>query len=124
MVSILEGALAQEIADALADADVPRSGTLRHLTVAGQSPSGETIYSTQDYSFQGWREDYSSLFAAQSGIASTDIRIVVIAKTCDASPTDQDYIFIGSVWHKVRHIEGIDPAGATVSCQCLISDPA
>lgn len=123
-MSILDGALAQEIADALADADVPRAGVVRKLTVSGQSGSGEPIYSPSDHLFRGWREDYDTLVASQAGIPSEDVRIVVLAKTCDVQPAPEDYLQMGGVWHRVRTIEGIDPAGATIACQCTLQDPS
>ncbi|WP_375160347.1 hypothetical protein [Bradyrhizobium sp. RDT46] len=123
-MSFLDGDLAQEIADALADADVPRAGVLRKLTVVGQSGSGELIYASTDHPFTGWREDYSTLFAAQSGISSEDVRIVIVAKTCVVEPAPIDYLQIGGVWHRIRKIERVDPANATVAAQCFREEPS
>jgi hypothetical protein len=124
MVSILDGDVAQMVADMLADADMPRPGTLRKLIDGGTDDFGNPITTTSDHAFTGWRESYSALFAAQSGIPTTDVRIVVVATSCDATPAQQDFLQVGGVWHRVRVIEGIDPAGATIACQCLLQDPS
>lgn len=123
-MSILDGDLAEIVADALADADVPRDGVLRRV-IWGESGSGEPIpVDSSDHAFTGWRENYSTLFAAQSGFPATDVRILVVAKSCDLTPVDDDYLQIGGVWHLIRTIERIDPAGATIACQCLLRDPS
>lgn len=124
MGSIFDGSFADDIAAALADANVPRAGVLRHVVWGVDEIGQPVIVGSTDHPFGGWRENYSTLFAAQSAIPTQDVRIVVIAKTCAVTPAEDDYIQIGGVWHRVRNIEGIDPAGATVNCQCFESEPA
>lgn len=65
------------------------------------------------YSFDGFRDTFSAMFAAQAGIPVTDARILIIAGSLTVTPVKDDQVKVGGDWFQLRQLTARDPAGAT-----------
>jgi len=120
MTSFLAGSLANAIATGFNGKLLP--GTLRKVTTTGRDSKGDPITSTADYAVQGLQDNYSAFFRAGAGIPDDDLKILLIARLCGATPAIGDHININGGWFQVRKV-AFDPAGATYECQSFSVTP-
>jgi hypothetical protein len=74
------------------------------------------------YSFNGIRENFDAAWMARALIPETDVSILILLGSVSPVyiPVQDDLIFIESLWHKVRKVMKIDPAGASIQLQCYV----
>ncbi|PWJ81484.1 hypothetical protein C7441_11015 [Pseudaminobacter salicylatoxidans] len=70
-----------------------------------------------DFSFEGIRESFDASWAASAGIPSTDVGILVLLGSTAVEPKQGDTVQIEGMWHQVRRVLDIDPAGASMRLQ-------
>jgi hypothetical protein len=123
MVSLLESEIKKQVASAFKGVLLP--GTLRRVASTTVDSRGNPVPGTATtFSFEGIREKFNSTYAANVGIPTTDIKILIIAGLLDTDPIKDDQILIRGQWHQVRAILERDPANATHELQCFeIEDP-
>jgi hypothetical protein len=113
--SQLKGIVAQAFKGQLSD------GTLRKETYTTRDPStGDPSGSTvTTYPFNGIRDSFNAAFAAQAGIPTTDVRVLVLLGSLPEGilPSKDDKVFILGAWFQVRKVLEIDPANAAMTLQ-------
>jgi hypothetical protein len=114
-MSILDGDLAGEVADALRAGGLPEAGVLRQSTVTGRDEFGDPITTETDAAIECWREEFSAEWLT-AGIPSTDVRVMILSDGLSVKPAEGDKLKLGDDWFQVRAVT-IDPAGAAFACQ-------
>jgi hypothetical protein len=120
MVSILDGELADTIADALIDAAIPFAVTITRSGTTGGDPadpgSGTTV--TTDYPCQGFVDSYSAFDVANSLVLAGDVKIVVIANSLDmpSQPSPGDIVTARGRSYSIINVSA-DPALALFEIQ-------
>lgn len=71
------------------------------------------------YNFEGFVESFSAFFQATSGIPSTDLKVLIIARSLKTVPEGDDIVNIKGKILQVRKILEVDPAEATYILQCF-----
>jgi|GEM_PF-3475244 len=89
------------------------TGTIRRETIGSLDENGDPVVTSQDYAFEGIRDNFSAQYAAAAGVPVTDARILIIAGLCPIVPSQDDKIKISGAWYQVRRVTSIDPANAT-----------
>lgn len=103
-----------------------RTASLRRVTPgSGVDELGDALAgSSALHEFDGIRETFSATFRAGAGIPQDDVQIMLIARRGSVSPRQGDQVLIEGLWHEVRAVLDIDPAGATFKLQAfVIPDP-
>lgn len=126
MASILDGELAEAIADALDEASIPQSITVTRTTVTDDPTpwapgSGDETIEQVPHACKGWRDSYDAAYAAASGgsVLATDVKVIVLATTLDIEPTTSDTVTVGgSTWAIISVSR--DAAGATWELQARV----
>lgn len=72
--------------------------------------------SPEDYTLEGFREEYSAFYRSQAGIPTEDVRIIVLARSLSVAPRAGDQVQISGQWYRVRQVR-TDPATATYDLQ-------
>ena len=123
MASLLEGVLKAKIAKGFQGKLL--RGTIRSISSTALNSFGDPVpATTTDYTFEGIRDYFSALYAAQSGIPDTDVRILILLGSVQPVyiPKQENLVHINLAWHKIRRILSIDPAGASMSVQAYEVD--
>lgn len=123
MVSLLEGKLKATIAKSFKGKLL--TGTIRVKGATALDTYGDPVPSTTtDYTFEGIRDYFSALYAANAGIPDTDVKILILLGSVKPVyiPKQGDFVFINAAWHLIRKILSIDPAGASISVQAYEVD--
>lgn len=95
-----------------------KTGIIRRATPATVDDFGDPVPgSVAEYPFEGIRENFDAAWAANAGIPSTDVGILVLLGSTAVEPRQGDRIQIEGRWHAVRRVLAIDPAGATARLQ-------
>lgn len=116
-MSILEGELAETIAAALLEADLPLDITLTRVSGGSGDPWSPSGGSTTTYEAKGFCDTYRADERAGSLIQETDIKVVIVAATLLTEPETGDIISIGG---KTLNVASVltDPAKALWECRC------
>lgn len=116
MVSILEGELAEEVAEALSAAGAPMAITVRE-TIPGSGPSYDPGPPTYvNHTCEGWPESYADDEIDGTRIAKSDVRVMVLAVSLDMTPATSDRIIVGGKSHAILNIKR-DASGALLEIQ-------
>lgn len=113
-MSILQGELAETIAEALIDADVPFAMTLQRITVLpppNDWTDGEEII--ENFACMGFIETYSDLLKAGTMIQEADRKAVIVTTTLSTEPRLTDILIVDGRNYSIQSI-GYDPARATI----------
>lgn len=93
-MSILEGELAEAIADGLAGAGLLSDVVVTRATATG-GPSYSPTLTRTDYPCRGWRDAYTlDERAADPTILTTDIKALIVASTLAIEPRADDRITV------------------------------
>lgn len=124
MASLLESALASQVASALAGQLL--TCTLRRVASTAVDGAGDPVPGTAStWSFDGIVDTFSAMFAAQAGIPVTDVRVLIIAGSLATTPQQDDQVKVRDEWYQLRRLVERDPANATyVFSGFRIDDPA
>lgn len=117
MASILEGELAQTIADALLDAEIPFDIVVSRSTTAdgpNQWTPGAAVTTT--YACKGFVEDWSIEYIAAGMVQANDLRVVIFAATLAIAPEPGDTVTVRGKSYGVLTVSP-DPAVATFVMQ-------
>jgi hypothetical protein len=128
MPSILAGSLRKQIASGFKGRLL--RGTIRRDTASGglNSLGDPAAVTTQTFTFEGIREDFSAIYRERAGIPDEDVKILMIAGLIKPAtdPRKDDYVnlpdpFNGNTarWHRVRKVLATDPATASHQLQCF-----
>lgn len=122
-MSILDTELAEQISDALAEADIPQDcvvtrSVLTDVNNTPWDPSDDVAVDT-DYPCSGLTDSYSALELANSSIQSTDVKVLIVAATLSITPVPGDHVTISGTTYRVMTV-ATDPARALWECQCRI----
>jgi hypothetical protein len=95
------------------------TGTLRVETESmGNDEYGDplaTVITT--HTIQGFTDEYSAFFRAQSGIPDTDLKVGIFAQSIPGiTPSKDDKVKFRSTWYQIRKVN-TDPAIALWECQ-------
>jgi hypothetical protein len=123
MASLLESAIRDQVATAFRGKLL--TGTLRRVGATSVDDHGDRVPGTATpFSFEGIRDTFNAVYAANAGIPASAIRILIIAGSLSTDPRRGDQVLIRSQWHEVIEILERDPANATHVLQCFeIEDP-
>lgn len=123
MASPLETAIAKQVASALRGRLL--TGTLRRVASSSVDSYGDPIAgAATTWSFDGIVDSFSAFFAAQAGIPTTDVRVLLVAGSLATVPQKDDQVKFRDEWYQLRRLVERDPAGATyVFSGYQISDP-
>lgn len=119
MVSILDGELAETIADALQDAAIPFAITItRDVPQDSPDPADPLPPITTDFPCQGFIDSYSAFDIANSLVSAGDAKIVVIANTLTmpSPPGPGDRVTARGKTYSVINVSA-DPANALYELQ-------
>ena len=112
MASLLESAIKKQVASALSGKLL--TGTLRRVGHSTVDTYGDPVAGTPaTWAFDGIVDTFSAFYAAQAGIAATDVRILIIAGSLSVTPTKDDHVKLRDSWYQLRRLVEADPAGAT-----------
>ena len=119
-MSILEGDLAEILADALDAADIPYSMTIPRSHQEPPPPDWPSWQewtapiTTTAYVFQGWVDTFSTDLIAQGVVSVDDAKIVLIQKTMPFRPELTDIIEARGTSYTILGFHAEDPAKATL----------
>lgn len=118
MSSILEGELADEVAEALGVARIPMAVTVRVTTYGEYDPStgtgGETTY--VDHACQGWPESYGEDTIDGTRIRSSDLKVMVLTPTIGVEPGTSDQVIVAGEVYSIINMTR-DASGALYEIQ-------
>lgn len=128
MASLLESKVKQLVAAGFKGQLL--KGIIRRVGVSSLDSYGDVVAGTATtYPFEGIRESFDARYAVGAGIPETDVKILVILGSTTTVPIQGDEVQFttgqyAGVWHKIRRVLTIDPAGASASLQAYeIPDP-
>ena len=78
--------------------------------------NGDVSSATETAAAKGMVEEYSAFTRAQAGIPDTDVKLIILQKDVDLTPTLDSTITIRGVTYSVQRIEQ-DPAQASWTIQ-------
>lgn len=97
MASILDGDIADVVADALTSAGVPLDLTLRRTTTVDPGtpwdPSDDVV-TTTDYPCSGWPDQFAADWIAGGLVQATDARVMIIPSTLAVEPQPGDRVIV------------------------------
>ena len=108
-MSILEGELAETIADALIEASVPVAVVVTRNEVSG--PVWEPIITPVAHDCQGLTVRYTVLERAHSNVEVSDVKVLILASTLDIEPNSSNIVTIGGTTFSIIAFS-TDPARA------------
>lgn len=112
MGSPLESAIKKQVAAAFKGKLL--KCTLRRVGAVTVDDFGDPIASTPStWQFDGIVDKFNAAFAAQAGIAVTDVRILIIAGSLATTPEKDDQVKVRDEWYQLRTLVERDPANAT-----------
>jgi len=103
-------------------------GTLRKFVVdqtVGLNTKGDPIsVDPVDYTCEGFVDEYSEFFRAQTGIPDTDCKVCIFAKSLSSGvrPLKDDLAQFQFVWYQLRTVS-TDPATALYECRASRLQP-
>lgn len=101
-------------------------GTLRVETESmGNDEYGDPLATTiTTHAMEGFTDEYSAFFRAQSGIPDTDLKVCIFAQSMPGmTPAKDDKAKFRNQWYQIRKVD-VDPADALYICQSFsISAP-
>lgn len=120
----MAGLLSGQIADAIFKGFKGKllKGTLRRRVVdqsVGLDDRGDPIaVEPTDYTCEGFVDEYSEFFRAQTGVPDTDSKVCIFAKSLPAGvrPIKDDLVQFNSQWWHLKTV-GTDPATALWECR-------
>lgn len=119
-MSILEGEIAEIVADALIGADVPYQVYIVRTTNTEPPPDWPThiIWEgspvTTEYAVMGWVDTFSANLIAQGVVNVDDAKIVLLQPTMPFRPVLADLIKARGQTYTVLGVHAEDPAKATL----------
>lgn len=114
-MSILEGELAAEIADAMADVFIP--ATVTRMLPGGGPPWDPGPPIADPHTCRGIVDDYDVSLRDGTGIIEvTDRKVVILATSLAITPEPGNTVTIRGETGTIVHV-GADPALATYECQ-------
>jgi hypothetical protein len=118
-LSILAGELAQEIADALAEADIPLTAIVTRMELDPASPPWAPTYTAVPYNCTGLVDAYSAIDRVNAAILITDVRLLIVAATLAVVPAVGNFVTINSTIYTVVSVR-TDPATALWELQARV----
>lgn len=118
-MSILDGDIADTIADALVNAGLPLDCVLSRTVPGEPDPEtpwipGEPI--TTNYDCRGWVDRFTEDWEAGTAILAGDVRIFILATTLDVTPQPGDVVTVRSDSRTIISVS-TDPALASWDLQ-------
>jgi hypothetical protein len=105
MTSILEGEIAETIADALIDAAIPLDIVVTRSTPGvGSDPADPPPPTLTDYACKGFTDVFSDSFLAGGLVQRGDIKVVVVADTLAIEPAPGDQVTIRGKTYTVADV--------------------
>ncbi len=123
MASLLESAVRKQVTQAFKGKLL--SGTLRRVASTAVDSYGDPVPgAATTWSFDGIVDKFSAAFAAQAGIRTTDVRVLIIAGSLSTTPQQDDQVKVRDDWYQLRDLVERDPANATyIYSAFTIEDP-
>jgi len=116
-LSILDGALAEQITDALIGADIPRSAVVTAQETSG--PPWEPVITDVPYSCSGWVDNYATTDHVDSNVQVNDRKVFIVASTLAITPAPGNTTTIDGSTYSIIAVQR-DPAGACWVLQCRV----
>lgn len=117
MESILDGDLADEIANALDSAGIPFAVSItREVPGEGGDPFDPPPPVSTTYNGSGWLDDWGNDFIASGLVERTDAKIIIIATSITIVPVAGDSVTVRGKTYSVLNVAA-DPALATYTLQ-------
>lgn len=119
-MSLLQGEIAEMVADGLAAADLPFAMTIPRLHQAEPPDDWPTWkewtapITVVEHLFQGWVDTFSTDLIAQGVVSVDDAKIVLIQKTMPFRPELTDIIEARGTSYTILGFHAEDPAKATL----------
>lgn len=111
MASLLETSIRQQVASAFRGQLL--TCTLRRVSSTTVDDLGDPVPGTPTtFSFDGIVDTFSAAFAAQAGIPTTDVRVLIIAGSLATDPRQDDQVKCRAEWFQLRRLIERDPANA------------
>ncbi|MGE0749338.1 MAG: hypothetical protein AB7K64_02010 [Variibacter sp.] len=115
-MSVLEGEIAETVADALLEAAIPLDLVLTRTTPGGGDPFDPDPPTSTDYACKGFLDSYSVLERAGSLIEAGDAKIVIVATTLSIEPAPGDSVTVRGKSYAIVNVSA-DPAVALYELQ-------
>ncbi|MEO9595903.1 hypothetical protein, partial [Rhodopirellula bahusiensis] len=86
-MSIREVELAEQINDALVEANIPVAVTITRQLIDPESTPWAPTYTSVNHACQGLRDSYTALDRAGGNVLETDVNILILAPTLAIEPS-------------------------------------
>lgn len=117
MDSILDGDLADDIADALTSAGIPFAVAItRDVPQDSPDPADPLPPISTDYAGSGWVDDWDASYLASGLVERADVKIIIIATSIAIVPDTGDRVTVRGKTYSVLNVSA-DPALATYTLQ-------
>ncbi|MDF3810080.1 MULTISPECIES: hypothetical protein [Rhodopseudomonas] len=114
-LSILDGYLAEQLTDALVNADIPQAAVVTAQEMSG--PPWDPVLTDVPHDCSGWTDNYSQIDHADSNVQVNDRKVYVLCSTLAITPTTADTVTIAGATYAIVNVQR-DPAGAAWVMQC------
>jgi hypothetical protein len=114
-VSILDGYLAEQLTDALINADIPQSAVVTVQETSGLA--WEPVITDVPYACSGWVDTYNTIDHVDSNVEVNDRKVFIIASTLAVTPVPGNTVTIAGSTFSIITV-ALDPAGAAFVLQC------
>lgn len=114
MVSILEGELADALADAIESAGLPYAVTVTRTTTSG--PAYDPVILETPYVGKGWRDQFNQDMIDGTLVQANDARCFILANSLAITPTTADTLTLDGATYAIVRVS-IDPAGTAFEIQ-------
>ncbi len=114
-MSILDGYLAEQLSDALINADIPQSAVVTVQETSG--PVWDPIITDVPYACSGWVDNYATIDHVDSNVQVNDRKVFIIASTLAVTPVPGNTVAIAGSPFSIISV-ALDPAGCAWVCQC------
>lgn len=117
-MSILEGELAEQIGEALIDADIPFALTVSRTEIVGGVPwdPGSGTPETVNYPAKGYVDTFEDSYIAGGLVQQGDVKVVIVANTLSITPVPGDKVTVRDETLNVINVSA-DPALALFEIQ-------
>jgi len=117
MDSILDGDLADDIADALNSAGIPFAVTItRDVPQDSPDPADPLPPISTDFAGNGFIDEWDADYITSTLVERSDVKIVIIANSIAIVPVAGDRVTVRAATYSVMNVSS-DPAGATFTLQ-------
>lgn len=117
MDSILDGSLADDIADALTSAGIPFAVTItRDVPQDSPDPADPLPPISTDFACNGFIDDWDADYITSTLVERSDVKIVIIANSIAIVPVAGDRVTVRAKTYSVLNVSA-DPALATYTLQ-------